>query len=104
MLRIRRDRAPIGAWLDKLDARAHKNVVVALANKLYRFAWAVLSTGNDYRATPCQPEQVRKDAFGLETLRVPTFPHHDDESIKFPPRSAEDSKDGRTVTMACLRA
>jgi hypothetical protein len=25
-----------------------------------------------------------KDAFGLETLRVPTFPHYDDPFIKFP--------------------
>ena len=41
-----------GAWLDKLDARAHKNVVVvAMANKLARVAWAVLSSGNDYRPT-----------------------------------------------------
>ncbi len=52
VLRIRRDRAPIGAWLDKLDARAHKNVVVvAMANKLARIAWAVLSSGNEYRPT-----------------------------------------------------
>jgi transposase len=34
VLRIKRDRAPIGAWLDALDARAPKNVVVvAMANK-----------------------------------------------------------------------
>jgi transposase len=47
--RIKRDRAPIGAWLDALDARAPKNVVVvAMANKLARIAWAVLSTGEDY--------------------------------------------------------
>ena len=52
VLRIRRDRVPIGAWLDRLDARAHKNVVVvATANKLARTAWAVLSSGNDYRPT-----------------------------------------------------
>ena len=50
VLRIKRDRVPIGAWLDRLDARAHKNVVVvATANKLARTAWAVLSSGNDYR-------------------------------------------------------
>jgi len=50
VLRIKRDRTPIGAWLDRLDARAHKNVVVvAMANKLARTAWAVLSSGNDYR-------------------------------------------------------
>jgi transposase len=50
VLRIKRDRAPIGAWLDALDSRAPKNVVVvAMANKLARIAWAVLSSGNDYR-------------------------------------------------------
>ena len=50
VLRIKRDRSPIGAWLDGLDARAHKNVViVAMANKLARIAWAVLSSGNEYR-------------------------------------------------------
>jgi hypothetical protein len=52
VLRIKRDRAPIGAWLDALDARAPKNVVVvAMANKLARIAWAVLSSGEDYRPT-----------------------------------------------------
>jgi hypothetical protein len=50
VLRIKRDRAPIGAWLNALDARVPKNVVVvAMANKLARIAWAVLSSGNDYR-------------------------------------------------------
>jgi transposase len=50
VLRIKRDRAPIGAWLDALDARAPKNVVVvAMANKLARIAWAVPSSGNEYR-------------------------------------------------------
>jgi transposase len=52
VLRIKRDRAPIGAWLDALDARAPKSVVVvAMANKLARIAWAVLSSGQDYRPT-----------------------------------------------------
>jgi len=52
VLRIKRDRVPIGAWLDALDARVPKNVdVVAMANKLTRIAWAVLSTGEDYRPT-----------------------------------------------------
>jgi hypothetical protein len=37
------------AWLDALDARAPKIVVVvAIANKLARIAWAVLSSGEDY--------------------------------------------------------
>src|SRR3984957_6598759 len=50
VLLIKRDRAPIGAWLDALDLRAHKNVVVvAMANKLARIAWAVLSSGEEYK-------------------------------------------------------
>ena len=50
VLRIKRQGVSIGAWLDRLDARAHKNVVVvAMANKLARIAWAVLSSGNEYR-------------------------------------------------------
>jgi len=45
-----RDRSSIGAWMDALDARAPKNVVVvATANKLARIAWAVLSSGENYR-------------------------------------------------------
>ena len=51
VLRVKRDNAPFGAWLDRLDARSPKNVVVvAMANKLARIAWAVLSSGNDYRS------------------------------------------------------
>ncbi len=50
VLRVKRDNAPFGACLDRLDARSPKNlVVVAMANKLARIAWAVLSSGNDYR-------------------------------------------------------
>jgi hypothetical protein len=49
-MRIKRDRVPIGAWMDALEARAPRNVlVVAMANKLARIAWAVLSSGSDYR-------------------------------------------------------
>ncbi len=52
VLRIKREGVSIGAWLDRLDARAHKNVVVvAMANKLARIACAVLSGGNEYRPT-----------------------------------------------------
>jgi transposase len=40
----------LGSWLRRLLARAHRNVaVVALANKLARIAWAVL-TGHRYTA------------------------------------------------------
>jgi len=42
---------PLGEWLRGLLARAHKNiVVVALAGKLARIAWAVLRSGESYAA------------------------------------------------------
>lgn len=42
---------PLGRWARRLLARAHKNVVVvALANKLARIAWAVLAHGGAYDA------------------------------------------------------
>ena len=41
----------LGCWLRGLLERAHKNtVVVALANKLARIAWAVLAGGRNYEA------------------------------------------------------
>ncbi len=40
---------PLGAWLRGLLARAHVNtVVVALAAKLARIAWAVIRTGQRF--------------------------------------------------------
>ena len=41
----------LGKWLRGLRARAHVNtVVVALANKLARIAWAILRTGQTFEA------------------------------------------------------
>jgi transposase len=46
---VQRD-TPLGRWVRGLLTRAHKNtVVVALANKLARIAWAVMTTGELYR-------------------------------------------------------
>jgi transposase len=46
--KTREDR--LGAWLRRLEARAHPNVVtVALAAKLARWAWAVLARNQAYR-------------------------------------------------------
>ena len=43
----------LGAWLRALTARTHKNkVIVALAGKLARIAWAVLRSGTNYTANP----------------------------------------------------
>ncbi len=53
VLRSKRDRIAMGAWMTALERRAPKNVlIVAMANKLARIAWAVLATGQDYRAFP----------------------------------------------------
>lgn len=44
----------IGAWLDDLERRVHKNVAtVALANKLARIAWSVLANEKEYRSSAC---------------------------------------------------
>ena len=52
---LARSATPIGAWLRDLLARAHGNtVVVALAAKLIRIAWALLRNGTTCR-TPAQP-------------------------------------------------
>jgi len=53
VLRSKRDRIAMGAWMTALEMRAPRNVlIVAMANKLARIAWAVLSTGQDYRTVP----------------------------------------------------
>ena len=51
VLHLVRDRSsPITAWADTLKKRAHVNVAaVAMANKIARIAWAVLTKGERYR-------------------------------------------------------
>ena len=51
-----RSRHRIGAWLTELDGRTHKNVAtVALANKLARIAWSILTKGQIYNGLPTAP-------------------------------------------------
>jgi transposase len=53
VLRSKRDRIVMGAWMTSLETRAPRNVlIVATAHKLARIAWAVLPSGQDYRAVP----------------------------------------------------
>ena len=49
-LHMHRDRHRLGAWVSSLETRTHRNVaVVALANKLARISWAVLTQETIYR-------------------------------------------------------
>jgi len=53
LFRVKYDTAGFGQWVHRLAQRAPRNkVVVAIANKLARIAWAVLSSGKDYRHQP----------------------------------------------------
>ena len=56
LFRIKYDTGGFGQWVHRLAQRApHNKVVVAIANKLARIAWAVLSSGRNYRHQPLQP-------------------------------------------------
>jgi len=56
LLRVKYDSGGFGQWVHRLAARAPRNkVIVAIANKLARIAWAVLFKGKDYRHQPLQP-------------------------------------------------
>ena len=55
LFRVKYDTGGFGQWVRRLAQRApHNKVVVAIANKLARIAWAVLSSGQDYRHPPLQ--------------------------------------------------
>src|SRR6478736_104325 len=50
LLRVKYDTGGFGKWVHRLAQRAPRNkVIVAIANKLARIAWAVLSSGKDYK-------------------------------------------------------
>ena len=53
LFRVKYDTGGFGQWVHRLAQRAPSNkVVVAIANKLARIAWAVLSSGKEYRHQP----------------------------------------------------
>jgi transposase len=50
LFRVKYDTGGFGQWVHRLAQRAPRNkVVVAIANKLARIAWAVVSSGKDYQ-------------------------------------------------------
>lgn len=52
---MKREKSALGQWLRAIEARTHRNVaVVALANKIVRICWRVLSGGVDYQAFPAR--------------------------------------------------
>jgi transposase len=53
LLRVKYDTGGFGQWVHRLAARAPRNkVIIAIANKLARIAWVVLSSGNEYQHQP----------------------------------------------------
>jgi transposase len=57
ILQCRQKQSPgLSAWLDQLVSRTHPNVVIiALANKMARMAWALLARGETYRPPLLRP-------------------------------------------------
>jgi transposase len=54
-----RKRPPEGSWLARMLARKPRMLVaVALANKMARSIWAMLTKGEDYRGHPVTPPQM----------------------------------------------
>lgn len=50
LMHLHRKDHELGAWMNKLQQRAHRNIaVVAVANKIARIAWAVLARREVYR-------------------------------------------------------
>jgi transposase len=57
LFRVKYDTGGLGKWVHELMARAPRNkVIVAIANKLARITWAVLSSGEQYRPAPVNAE------------------------------------------------
>jgi len=101
VLRIKRDRAPIGAWLDALDSRAPKNVVVvARPTSLHALHGlscpAATTTGQQlfpHNGAEKTPLASKRCALPLSRTTTTTKVSH---------RSLHrSSKDERTVTTAC---
>jgi transposase len=56
MIHMKRDRSRMGVWLAEFEKRSHLHVaLIALANKIVRICWKVLTTGSEYQAFPSQP-------------------------------------------------
>jgi transposase len=53
MIHMKRDRSRMGQWLHEIERRSHPHVaLIALANKIVRVCWKVLTGGENYRPFP----------------------------------------------------
>jgi transposase len=53
LIHMKRDQSAMGEWLRQLEVRSHRHVaIVALANKIVRICWKVLTSGETYRPYP----------------------------------------------------
>jgi len=53
---MKRDQSALGAWVQQLDRRRHRPVVItALANKLVRICWKVLTSDTSFQQYPARP-------------------------------------------------
>ena len=71
--RVARDQHSFGQWLSQLESRANSNVAgVAMANKLARIAWVVLSRQEPYRhGTAHCAHNIENPGFGLQNVDGP---------------------------------
>lgn len=54
-LSLKRDQSALGEWLCAVEGRRHRQVaVVALANKMVRICWKVLTSDEAFRAYPAR--------------------------------------------------
>jgi hypothetical protein len=78
LFRVKYDTRGFGQRVHRLSQRAPCNkVIVAIANKPARIAWAVLSSGKDYRHHLCHGRQLDgrgKDAALGKQKTLSTFP------------------------------
>ncbi|HHQ4659503.1 TPA: IS110 family transposase, partial [Aeromonas hydrophila] len=52
-IHMKRDKSSLGEWVARLEAGHHHHVVlIALANKIMRICWKVLTSGRDYQPYP----------------------------------------------------
>ena len=52
-IHMKRDKSSLGEWVARLEVGHHHHVVlIALANKIMRICWKVLTSGRDYRPYP----------------------------------------------------